>query len=68
MLIVHETMLRHLISAVVASAHSLRDHNGDLPTLGTMSEQQLRTAAITALSIATGQTIDTVVPVFKKVG
>lgn len=45
------------MTQIVEGTHGLTDTVGDPSPIGTISEAQLRIAAIVALQIATGQTI-----------
>lgn len=49
--------LTGLMTHIVNTAHGCTDSAGEPLRLGTMSESQLRTAAITALMIATGEVV-----------
>lgn len=57
MIVVNPAVLNLLITNIVNAAHGCTDTAGDRVQLGTMGEQQLRTAATTALAIATGQVV-----------
>lgn len=57
MLVISDANLTGLIGEIAQRARSITDHNGDAVILPTMTDQQLRTAAITAIAIAAGRTV-----------
>lgn len=59
MLIVNETTLRGVMSAIVGASHSLAERDGTRAVVGTIEEKALRTAALVAINIAVGKTVTT---------
>ncbi len=57
MIIVPKIALQDLMTHIVQSTHELCDETGEPRVMGTIEEKNLRIAAITALQIATGETI-----------
>jgi hypothetical protein len=57
MIVVPQITLKTLMTQIVEATHSLTDTVGEPRTMSTISEPQLRIAAIVALQIATGETL-----------
>lgn len=57
MIVCGEYTLKALMTEIVGATHELTDTAGDPQVMSTIAEPQLRTAALVALQIATGQTI-----------
>ncbi len=62
MRVISETALRHVMQAIVAAAHSSTDHNGVKVPPATIEEPQLRSAALVALFVTTGEAVVTEIP------
>jgi hypothetical protein len=56
-LVVPLTYLDLIMEGIAQATHGLTDINGDKRMVSTIDGRQLRTAALLALSIATGETI-----------
>lgn len=57
MLVISAADLNGLIGEIAQRARAITDHNGDPVILPTLTDQQLRTAALTAITIAAGRTV-----------
>lgn len=57
MIVLPEITLKDLMANIVTAAHQLSDELGEAHPLSTITEPQLRQAAIVALQIATGESI-----------
>lgn len=57
MIVLPEVALREMMTQIVGASHSLTDTAGNQAMISTISEPQLRMAALVAMEIATGQTI-----------
>jgi len=55
--VIQPQALTALMSAIVNATHGLTDTAGDRQSIGTIDSLRLRTAALVALQIATGETI-----------
>lgn len=62
MLIISEPAMRTIMSALVSTSRSARDHNGNNPQIKTIDESTLRSAVLVALTIVSGQPCDTKPP------
>ena len=57
MIVIQPAYLTALIENIIVTTHGLTDTRGNLRTIGTIDAKALRTAALTALSVATGETV-----------
>ena len=57
MLILDESSLLRLQSAIVEATHSLVDQDGQRVTLGTIDDRRLSSAALAAMLITVGQVV-----------
>jgi hypothetical protein len=57
MLVITGSSLNGLITEIASRAREVRDHNGDMVILPTLTSGQMRAAALTALFIATGEVV-----------
>lgn len=57
MLVISAADMTGLVSDIATRARAITDHNGSKALFSTMDEQNLRTAALTALMIATGEIV-----------
>lgn len=57
MIVLPTIVLRQLMTDIVGATHGLGDDAGEAHICATISESTLRMAAITAIQIATGETV-----------
>ena len=57
MIVVPTMTMRNLMTSIVEASHGLCDELGNMHVCATISESQLRMAALVALNIATGEVI-----------
>lgn len=57
MIILPEYSMKQLMTQIVTATHSLQDELGDPVVMSTITEPQMRMAALIAIQIATGQTV-----------
>lgn len=62
MLVIPETTLRHVMASLVTGAQGTADVNGNRAHLKTIEESTLRSAALIALFVITGQPVVTEIP------
>lgn len=62
-LVVSETLLRSVMTGITQASHGMLRHDTNTPQpAATIDPQALRTAALVALTIATGHTVTTAGP------
>lgn len=57
MLVISESDLNGLVTEIATRARSLIDHNGRQVVVPTITDRQLRAAALSAMFIATGEVV-----------